>query len=415
MKNPRALFLPRALAVLCLAALAGYGCAVNPVTGKSELSIVKFSEEEEVALGAQAFQPAVQEQGGFYKDRELEEYVQGVGMRIARASHRPNLKYQFRVLNSSVPNAFAVPGGFIVINRGLLVTLDSEAEMAAVLAHETGHVTAKHSLAAYQRAVAGNILISGVSIVTGGSMAAQALGNVTANLLQSGFSRDQEREADALGIDYMVKAGYSPEGMIRLQEFFWTKLEGGKDPAWIEGIFRTHPFSKERLENTRAKVAKDYPAALKDPRYTLNEAPFRQGTARLREVQKAYDVADQGDRLLKEKKYDEALAKYREAARMQPEQAPFYSSAAQVHMVRKESDAAEENLRKAISLDGEYFEPRLLLGALRYQRKDYRGAIPELEKSMDLMPTKEAATMLSNSYAALGDKARAKKYADMVK
>jgi predicted Zn-dependent protease len=235
MKNPRALFLPRALAVLCLAALAGYGCAVNPVTGKSELSIVKFSEEEEVALGAQAFQPAVQEQGGFYKDRELEEYVQGGGMRIARASHRPNLKYQFRVLNSSIPNAFAVPGGFIVINRGLLVTPESEAEMAAVLAHETGHVTAKHSLAAYQRAVAGNILISGVSIVTGGSMAAQALGNVTANLLQSGFSREQEREADALGIDYMVKAGYSPEGMIRLQEFFWTKLEGGRTPRGSRG------------------------------------------------------------------------------------------------------------------------------------------------------------------------------------
>lgn len=415
MKHPRAFFLSRALVVLCLAALAGYGCVVNPVTGRPELSIVKFTEEEEIALGARAFQPAVQEQGGFYMDPELEEYVKAVGMRIAFVSHRPNLKYQFRVLNTSVPNAFAVPGGFIVINRGLLVTLGSEAEMAAVLAHETGHVTAKHSLAAYQRAIAGNVLLSGVSIVAGGDAGVLALGNITANLLQSGFSREQEREADALGIDYMVKAGYSPEGMIRLQELFWTKFEGGKNPAWIEGIFRTHPFSKERLENTRAKVAKDYPDALKDPRFTLGEASFKQRTARLREVQKAYDVADQGDRLLKEKKYDEALAKFREAARMEPAQSPFYTSAARVHMVRKEFDAAEENLRKAISLDGEYFEPRLLLGAIRYRKKDYRGAIPELEKSMDLMPTKEAATMLSNAYAALGDKARAKKYADMVK
>ena len=132
-------------------------------------------------------------------------------------------------------------------------------------------------------------------------------------------------------------------------------------------------------------------------------------------MQKAYDVADQGDKLFKEKKYDEALAKYREAARMEPEQAPFYSSAGQVHMVRKNTAAAEENLRKAISLDGEYFEPRLLLGAIRYQKKEYRAAIPDLEKSMDLLPTKEAATMLSNSYAAVGDKAKAKKYADMAK
>lgn len=415
MKHPGTLSLLRVLVVLCLPALAGYGCATNPVTGRSELSIVKFSEEEEVALGAQAFAPAVQEQGGFYRDRDLAEYVQGIGMRVARASHRPGLKYQFRVLNSSVPNAFAVPGGFIVINRGLLVTLSSEAEMAAVLAHETGHVTARHSLAAYQRAVAGNALLSGVSIVTGGSMAAQALGNVTANLLQSGFSRDQEREADALGIDYMVKAGYSPEGMVRLQEFFWTKLEGGKDPMWVEGIFRTHPFSKERLENTREKAAKDYPGSLKDPRYTLNEAAFKEKTARLREVQKAYDVADQGDKLFQQKKYDEALAKYGEAARMEPGQAPFHSSAAQVHMVRKNIPAAEEDLRKAISLDGEFFEPRLLLGAIRYQKKEYRAAVPDLEKSMDLLPTKEAATMLSNSYAALGDKAKAKKYADMTK
>ena len=126
-----------------------YACAVNPVTGRSELSLVSFSEAEEVRLGAQAFTPAVQQQGGFYRDRELENYVQQVGMRLARVSHRPDLDYRYRVLNSSVPNAFALPGGFVVINRGLLVGLSSEAELAAVLGHETGHVTAKHSLASY--------------------------------------------------------------------------------------------------------------------------------------------------------------------------------------------------------------------------------------------------------------------------
>jgi len=403
------------LVTLCLLAAGWSGCAVNPVTGRSELAIVSFSEEEEIALGAKAYTPAVQQQGGFYRDRELEEYVQAVGMRIARASHRPNLKYSFRVLNSSVPNAFAVPGGAIVINRGLLVTLSSEAEMAAVLAHETGHVTAKHSLAAYQRAVAGNALLSGVSLVAGGGSAAQLLSNVTANLIQSGFSREQEREADALGIDYMVRAGYSPNGMVRLQEFFYKELEGGKNPLWIEGLFRTHPFSRERLENTRAKVAKDYPDTLRDPRFTMNEEVFLRETARLREVQKAYDVADKADKLFKEKRYDEALARYQEAARMEPGQAPFHSSIGQVHMVRKNFAAAEGAFRRAIDLDGEYFEPRLLLGATRYQMKEYRAAIPELERSMELFPTKEAATMLSRSYEAIGDRARAKKYADMVK
>jgi len=157
------------LVLACLLAVAVYSCAVNPVTGRSELAIVTFSEEEEAALGAKAYAPAVQQQGGFYRDRELEAYVQEVGMRLARVSHRPGLNYRYRVLNSSVPNAFALPGGYIVINRGLLVGLKTEAEMAAVLGHETGHVTAKHSLAGYQRALASNVLVAGVVLATGGT------------------------------------------------------------------------------------------------------------------------------------------------------------------------------------------------------------------------------------------------------
>ena len=108
--------LAAALVLICLLAVAVYSCAVNPVTGRSELAIVSFSEEEEAALGAKAYAPAVQQQGGFYRDRELEAYVQEVGMRLARVSHRPGLNYRYRVLNSSVPNAFALPGGYIVIS-----------------------------------------------------------------------------------------------------------------------------------------------------------------------------------------------------------------------------------------------------------------------------------------------------------
>jgi predicted Zn-dependent protease len=403
------------LLFLCLLAAGVYSCAVNPVTGRSELQIVSFSEEEEVALGVKAYVPAVQQQGGFYRDRELEEYVQGVGMRLARVSHRPNLNYRYRVLNSSIPNAFALPGGFIVINRGLLVGLSNEAEMAAVLGHETAHVTAKHSLSGYQRAIASNVLVAGLVLATGGQTGVQELSGITASLVENGFSRDQEREADWLGIDYMVKAGYNPEGAVQLQEYFYRQLEGGKNPMWAEGLFRTHPFSKERLDNARARIAERYPGTVKNPSYTFNGAIFLQKIARLREAQKAYDVSDQGDKLFKAKRYDEALAKYRAAAQMQPDQAPFRSSAGSVHLVRKEYAAAEDELRKSISLDAELFEPRFLLGALKYQQREYRAAIPELERSMELYPTKQAAELLSKSYQAIGDAANAKKYADMAK
>jgi predicted Zn-dependent protease len=405
--------LAAALVLICLLAVAVYSCAVNPVTGRSELAIVTFSEEEEAALGAKAYAPAVQQQGGFYRDRELETYVQEVGMRLARVSHRPGLNYRYRVLNSSVPNAFALPGGYIVINRGLLVGLSSEAEMAAVLGHETGHVTAKHSLAGYQRAMAANVLVAGVVLGTGGRAGVHELSGITASLLENGFSRDQEREADWLGIDYMVKAGYNPEGAVQLQEYFYQQLEGGKNPMWAEGLFRTHPFSKERLDNARARIAERYPDTVKNPSYTLNGTIFLQKTARLREAQKAYDVSDQGDKLLKARRYDEALAKYREAARMEPGQAPFHSSAGRVHLVRKEYGPAETELRRALDLDGESFEPRFLMGGLRYERREFRAAIPELERSMELYPTKQAAAMLSKSYGALGDAVNAKKYADM--
>lgn len=404
-----------ALALFAAAALAAYSCAVNPVTGKSELALVSFSEEEEVALGAQAYTPAVQQQGGFYRDKALEDYVQGVGTRISRVSHRPNLAYRYRVLNSSVPNAFALPGGYIVINRGLLVNLSSEAELAAVLGHETGHVTAKHSLAGYQRAMAANLLLAGVSVAAGGKVGVMQLSSVTASLVENGFSREQEREADGLGIDYIVKAGYNPEGAIRLQEYFYRQLEGGKNPLFLEGLFRTHPFSKERLDNARALIAQRYPGAAGDPRYTLNESIFLQKTARLREVQKAYDISDKGDALLKEKRYPEALERYREASARDPSQAPFHSSAGRIHLIQNNYGAADASFRRAIQLDEEFFEPHFLMGVLRYQQKDFRGAIPELSRSMDLFPTRQGAAYLSKSYEAIGDAANAKKYADMAK
>src|SRR3990170_3139596 len=319
-------------------ALAVYACAVNPVTGRSELSLVSFSPEEEVALGAKAYGPAVQQQGGFYRDNALEAYVQGVGMRLA-----------------------------------------------------------------------------GVSIATGGSTGLMELSGITASLVNNGFSREQEREADWLGIDYMVKAGYNPEGAVQLQEYFYKELEGGRNPMFLEGIFRTHPVSKERLENARGYIAKRYPGTVRNPNYTFNEMIFLQKTAHLREVQKAYDLADEGDKLLKEKRYGEALAKYQAAAAREPAQAPFPSSIGRVHLIRKEYADAEDALRRAVRLDDEFFEPHLLLGALWYQKNEYRQAIPELSRSMDLLPTKQAAGMLSKSYEAVGDRENARKYAEMAK
>ena len=390
------------------------GCAVNPVTGKREFHLVKVTEEEEIDLGRKSYVPIVQQEGGFYRDSNLEAYVQSVGEKLGKVSHRPNLPYTFRVLNASVPNAFALPGGFIVVNRGLLIALSSEGELAAVLGHEIGHATARHSVAAYQRALGLNLALLGVA-VAGGSGATMQLSSIGAGLLQSGFSREQERESDYLGIDYMVKAKYDPRGAIDLQEYFFQEFEKGKSSLWIEGLFRTHPFSSERLENVKTYSREKYSGALDGKGYVLNEGAYIKKTERLREVQKAYDVYDEGNKLLGNKQKEEALKKYLRAIEMEPQQAPFYTKAGLVFLIDENENSAITYLEKAVKIDPELAEARVYLGIAQEQKGECGKAVVHLEKSMDLMPTKTAAKYLGKCYRKLGDREKAAKYEQMAK
>lgn len=400
--------------VAALLSLVVSGCAVNPVTGKRELHLVNVTEEEEIDLGKKSYVPIVQQEGGFYRDDDLEAYVQSVGMKLGKVSHRPNLPYTFRVLNSSVPNAFALPGGFIVINRGLLVALSSEGELAAVLGHEIGHATARHSVAAYQRALGLNLALLGLS-VAGGSGATMQLSSIGAGLLQNGFSREQERESDYLGIDYMVKAHYAPQGAVDLQEYFFQEFEKGKKSIWVEGLFRTHPFSSERLENVITYSREKYPNAVGGRGYAMNEKVFLDRTDRLREVQKAYDVYDEGNKLLEKKETRAALTKYQRAIEMEPEQAPFHTKAGLVFLIDEKQDSAIGYFEKAVSLDPELAEARVYLGIAREQKGECGKAVVHLEKGMDLMPNKTAAKYLAKCYRKMGDREKAEKYEKMVR
>ncbi|NIO16175.1 MAG: M48 family metalloprotease [Deltaproteobacteria bacterium] len=393
----------------CIVPLVFSGCAVNPVTGKTEFHLVSVTEEEEIELGRKSYVPIVQQEGGFYRDQRLEGYVQSVGDRLAKVSHRPGLPYTFRVLNSSVPNAFALPGGFIVINRGLLVGLSSEGELAGVLGHEIGHATARHSVAAYQRALGLNIALLGVAVAGGSNMTMQ-LSSIGAGLIQNGFSREQERESDYLGVDYMVKAGYDPRGAIDLQEYFYKQFERGKNTIWIEGLFRTHPFSEERLENVKRYSREKHPQSLDGKGYVVNEGVFIDRTERLREVQRAYDVYDEGVKLLNKKDRRGALEKFRRAMEMEPDQAPFHTKAGLVFLLDDDAGAAIEYLEKAVQIDPELAESRVYLGISYHEVGKCGQAVVHLEKSMESMPTKTAAKYLGKCYRKMGDSEKAAKY-----
>ncbi|WP_020161604.1 M48 family metalloprotease [Cycloclasticus pugetii] len=228
------------------------GCSVNPVTG--ERDFVLMSEQEELALGRQHSQQVMKAYRR-YDDPELQQYVQSVGDRVARVSHRQSLIYRFTLLDSTQVNAFALPGGYIYITRGLLVYLNSEAELAAVLGHELGHVTARHSVRQHSLATTTNIIGSLIAAASGVQGAGQ-LTNMLGTGIVRGYGREHELEADGLGVQYLINAGYRASAMrqvistLKNQELFDKKLaiEQGREPRAYHGVFSTHPDNDTRLQ-----------------------------------------------------------------------------------------------------------------------------------------------------------------------
>lgn len=238
--------------LLCLGLLAN--CAVNPVTGRQ--NFVMMSESEEVRTGKKGDEE-VRKEYGVYDNPALQRYVNEVGQRLAQKSHRGNLEYHFTVVDSPEINAFALPGGYIYITRGIMAYLNSEAELAAVLGHEIGHVTARHSVQQYSASMAANIGVALGSILVpelrGG---AQNLLAQLGNALLSGYGRDHELEADRLGAEYLARTGYDPQAMVKVvgilkdQELFDAEIARGegREPRRYHGLFATHPDNDTRLK-----------------------------------------------------------------------------------------------------------------------------------------------------------------------
>ena len=249
--------LSRALvpAVLLIAALCG-GCATNPVTGKAD--VVTMTAEQEVAIGRDAH-PKVLQKYGRYEDEELQAYVSGIGRRIAAVSHRPDLQYTFTVLDTDDINAFALPGGYVYITRGIMAYLNSEAELVAVLGHEVGHVTARHAVRQQTGAAATGVGALLVGILTGSGDLAN-VANMAGSALVSGYGRDMELEADDIGAQYLDRLGYDPDAMIDVvrllknQEMFEIQLarQEGREPRVYHGVFATHPDNDTRLKEVVA-------------------------------------------------------------------------------------------------------------------------------------------------------------------
>ncbi len=227
-------------------------CAVNPVTGKRELMLL--SENDEIALGQQTDQEII-DTYGLYQDAKLTAYIDQIGQKMARIGHRPQLKFHFKVLDTPVINAFAVPGGYIYITRGILAYLNDEAELAGVIGHEIGHVNARHTAQQYSKIQLAQLGLGLGMILSEDFRKYAGLAQFGVSMLFLKFSRDNEREADKLGVDYSTKVGYDAS---RMADFFETleRLSGGSAQSGLPDWFSTHPNPEDRIGAVKRRAAK---------------------------------------------------------------------------------------------------------------------------------------------------------------
>ncbi|MEE9342443.1 MAG: M48 family metalloprotease [Gammaproteobacteria bacterium] len=380
------------------------GCAVNPVTGKNELSLV--SEAQEMQIGEKYYSPSRQSQGGDYTvDKELTAYVDRIGQKLAAVSDR-KLPYEFKVLNSSVPNAWALPGGKIAINRGLLTELGSEAELAAVLGHEIVHAAAKHTARSQSRGMLLQGAMMATVIATQGKDYAQlaAMGaNVGGQLVTQKYGRDAERESDHYGMIYMSRAGYNPQGAVDLQKTF-VKLSEGKRQDWISGMFASHPPSQERVQNNIAMLAK-LPVGGE-----TGAGQYQKKMSRMMAAKPAYEAYDKARKALADGDTSKALTLAKRATKLEPREGNFQALLGDIEQKKHNYRRAKTYYDKALSLNDEFFYYHLQRGLVNEELGSYNQAKRDLDRSLKLLPTAEAKNALGNLSLHAGDRATAVKY-----
>ncbi|MEM7292485.1 MAG: M48 family metalloprotease [Pseudomonadota bacterium] len=370
------------------------GCAVNPVTGERNLNFM--SEDWERSVGTEQYAPLRQAQGGdFILDPELTAYVNRVGNSLAAHAKR-DFDWEFHVLNDSTPNAWALPGGKIVINRGLLTEMQSEAELAAVIGHEIVHADAAHGARAQSKGVLTQVGAVGGMILLGTQVDDRTLQQVGmlgvqlgAQLVTTSYGRDAERESDKYGMQYMSAAGYNPQGAVDLQKTF-VKLSQGRNQSWLEGLFASHPPSPERVANNQ-KTAQQLPVG-----GTWGRERYQQKMAYLHSLQPAYDAYDKGRKALSEKEAVQARKFANQAIKLESKEALFHGLLGDTYTHEEQYKKAESAYTDALKRDTGFFYYFLRRGQVRHELERFDSSRQDLTRSNELLPTSQANYLLGN-------------------
>lgn len=377
-------------------------CQVDPLTGKNTISL--YSYEDEKQMGDESAMPIVAELGGLYPDQAAQDYVNRVGQKVVAAGRTrlkdeanfPDWDFKFYVVNTSMINAFALPGGHVFITRGILNRINDEAELAGLLGHEVAHVFARHSV---ERMTNMTLMILPVALLASmeETEGVAVVGMIAVQLLGMSYSRDNEEESDHFGMRFAARAGYAPSGVIGVMQMLndVTNENGGAQPEFLS----THPNPGNRVKYLNEQLKKEYPDADQGS-YVRNEPEYLSAVASMRAAQPAYDLADQGDAEMGEAfklfetggqeaaapKYRSALSKYQWAVSKLPDHAILHVNVAQAQYYLGDYEAAEASIKSALTLESGTFWPNFMGGMVAIQREDNAVAQARFTRALELIP-----------------------------
>lgn len=372
------------LAALATVSTAVAGCAANPVTGQSQFMLM--GEGEEVQIDRVNAPHQFSADYGVSQDTALNGYVSGVGARLARVTHRSHMPYKFNVVNATYVNAYAFPGGSIAIARGILAELDSEAELAGLIGHELGHVNARHTAARMSKSKILGALVGGASLIAGS--ASQSLGNLAgtvgglgASLFLAKYSREDERQADDLGMEYMVGAGYSPQGMVGLMDVL--RSMGRSQPSAIEAMFSSHPMSTERYDTAVARSRTRFGSSQNLPVYRER---YMDSTARLRKLAPMFKRFQEGDKAMGAKEYAVAQGLYAEGLKFSPDDYAGLVMMSKCLIAQKKGKAAADYAARARRVYPTEAQAHHMHGVASILNKDYASALTDFSSYERVLP-----------------------------
>nr|MBL8455169.1 M48 family metalloprotease [Zoogloeaceae bacterium] len=366
------------------------GCAASPVTGKQIL--VGMSEGQERAIDAQASPHQFSQDLGAVQDGALNAYVAGLGRDLHRRSHRPAMPYSYRVLNANYVNAYTFPGGAMGVTRGIVTELNDEAELAALLGHEIGHVNARHAAQRQGQTLLAQAAMAGVNIAAKDAQwgALAGLGSqIGASALLSSYSRDNEREADALGQEYMVRAGYPATGMTALHQMLVN--EEKSKPSLLQTMFASHPMSVERRDTARMLAATRYAASAgANP----GRERFMDNTAGLRKLKPTIDACKNGESAMARKDLAGAERQFQAALGHTPQDYAANVRMAQCQQARGDNRQALQYANAARRIYPQEAQAHKLTGVLALSERDPGAAYAALEQFDRLLPGDPGVTFL---------------------